>query len=101
MNEQRLSRLTQVLVAPLVSEKSTQAGERENSYAFWVLPSASKHEIKDAVEYFTPGVKVEAVRTAVLGRTQVQFGGRKGRTKLRKKAYVKLAPGHEINFEAE
>lgn len=87
-----------VLIAPLISEKATRVGERENSVAFWVNPKANKLEIKQAVEAFFPGVKVESVRTMIQGRLNVQFGQVSGRTKKKKKAFVKLASGHQINF---
>ena len=43
-------RLMQVLLAPVVSEKSTFVGEKNNQYVFRVLPDATKPEIKAAVE---------------------------------------------------
>jgi large subunit ribosomal protein L23 len=87
-----------ILLAPLVSEKASRQGDKENSVAFWVNPKASKLEIKKAVETFFPDVKVESVRTMVKGRNHVSFGQIEGRTKKKKKAYVKLAAGKQINF---
>lgn len=94
----RLNTLAKILIAPLISEKTTRSGERENSVAFWVNPKASKLQIKHAVEAFFPGVKVDSVRTMIKGRSFVTFGQTAGRTKKKKKAYVKLAAGHQINF---
>lgn len=93
-----INSLAKVLIAPLVSEKTTRSGERENSVAFWVSPKATKIEIKQAVENFFPNTKVESVRTIVKARNNVRFGEINGRTKKKKKAYVKLAAGHQINF---
>lgn len=90
--------LKNILIAPIVSEKAARSGERENSVAFWVSPRASKGEIKKAVEAFFPNVKVESVRTLVKGRGLVTFGAIEGRSKKKKKAYVTLAQGHQINF---
>lgn len=90
--------LANVLVAPIVSEKTTRSGERENSVAFWVNIKATKLDIKKAVEAFFPDTKVASVRTIVKGRSLVRFGQIEGRTKKKKKAYVKLLPGHQINF---
>src|SRR5580693_4945067 len=90
--------LANALVGPIVSEKSSRSGERENSVAFWVNPKANKKDIKKAVEAFFPGVKVESVRTMVKARNLVRFGQTEGRSKKKKKAYVKLAAGHKINF---
>jgi large subunit ribosomal protein L23 len=90
--------LAKVLIAPLVSEKSARSGERENSVAFWVNYRATKHETKRAVEAFFPNVKVESVRTTIKGRGLVRFGQIEGQSKKKKKAYVKLAQGNQINF---
>ena len=43
-------RLYSVLLAPIVSEKSTMLAEKNNQIAFRVLPSATKQEVKAAVE---------------------------------------------------
>jgi len=94
----KLNSLANVLVAPLTSEKTTRSGERENSVAFWVNVNATKKDIKKAVEVYFPDVKVESVRTMIKGRAFVTFGQIEGRTKKKKKAYVKLAAGHQINF---
>lgn len=90
--------LANVLLAPLVSEKTTRSGDRENSVTFWVNPRATKFEIKDAVEAFFPQAKVKSVRTIVKGRQNVRFGQIEGRTKKKKKAYVTLVEGTQINF---
>ena len=91
--------LVSVLIGPLVSEKATRVGDRENSVAFWVNPKANKEEIKQAVETFFPEVKVVSVRTMVKGRSNVTFAQIPGRTKKRKKAYIKLAQGNTINLQ--
>lgn len=88
----------QVLLAPLVTEKTTMSSERENSVAFWVHPKANKHQIRKAVEAYFPKVKVDSVRTSIKGRENTRFGQRAGTTAKRKKAFVTLAEGHEINF---
>lgn len=90
--------LAGVLLAPLVSEKATRSGGRENSVAFWVDVKATKEQIKSAVELFFPKAKVKHVRTLVKGRDFIKFGQTHGRTKKRKKAYVTLMPGTELNF---
>jgi len=46
------SRAMQVLLAPVVSEKSTMIGEKHNQYAFRVLQDATKDEVKAAIETF-------------------------------------------------
>jgi large subunit ribosomal protein L23 len=51
-----------VIIKPLVTEKSTHQKETRNAYAFEVHPHANKHEIKHAVESLY-SVKVTDVRT--------------------------------------
>lgn len=87
-----------VLVAPVISEKASRSQEKGNSVTFWVNPRATKLQIKQAVESFFSNVEVLSVRTSVKGRSNTTFGQISGRTKKKKKAFVKLAPGNEINF---
>jgi large subunit ribosomal protein L23 len=90
-------RLHQVILAPVVSEKSTRVAERGNQAVFRVLRTARKPEIKAAVEKLF-GVKVEAVQTSnVKGKTR-RFGRFEGVRSDWKKAYVTLAEGQEIDF---
>lgn len=93
-----VAKLSRVLIGPVVTEKTTLSGERENSVAFWVNPDSTKKEIAQAVEHFFK-VTVESVRTAVQRRPFVKFGQMEGRGAKKKKAYVKLEQGQEINFE--
>ena len=51
-----------VIIKPLVTEKTTHLQNTRNSYAFQVNPGANKHQIKDAVEKLYQ-VKVMDVRT--------------------------------------
>ena len=55
---------TQVIIKPLVTEKSTRLQHTRNAYAFQVAGSANKHQIKQAVEKLY-NVKVADVRTMV------------------------------------
>ena len=90
-------RLHQVIVAPVVSEKSTRVAEKSNQAVFKVLRDARKPEIKAAVEQLF-NVKVEGVRTLnVKGKTK-RFGQSMGVRSDWKKAYVTLAEGQEIDF---
>ena len=90
-------RLMQVLVSPVVSEKSTIAADQSRQFVFRVLPDASKPEIKKAVELMFD-VKVEAVRVVNLSGKNKRFGRLMGRRKNSRKAYVKLAEGSDIDF---
>ncbi|NLK84622.1 MAG: 50S ribosomal protein L23 [Aeromonadales bacterium] len=91
------ARLFDILVAPVISEKSTVAQEK-NTLVFKVLKDATKEEIKAAVETLF-NVKVEAVRTlnfqGKVRRTARGFGKRSDW----KKAYVTLPEGTQLDVE--
>jgi large subunit ribosomal protein L23 len=90
-------RLHRLILAPIVSEKSTRALEQANQVVFKVLRDAAKPEIKVAVEKLF-SVKVVDVQTLnVKGKNK---GGQKtpGRRSDWKKAYVTLAEGQTIDF---
>ena len=97
-------RLMQVLLAPVVSEKSTFIGEKNDQYTFRVSGDATKPEIKAAVElmFSTKDKKIEVLSvqvTNVKGKEK-RFGRFMGRRNNWKKAYVRLKSGQEINFAA-
>ncbi|MEM7340961.1 MAG: 50S ribosomal protein L23 [Actinomycetota bacterium] len=52
-----------VIIRPVISEKSFNASEANNAYTFIVASTASKPEISDAVETIFDGVKVAKVNT--------------------------------------
>jgi len=93
-------RLAQVLMAPIISEKATRIGEKQNQVLFKVLRSATKPEIKAAVELMFK-VEVAAVSTLVQKGKAKRFGRTMGRRDHVKKAYVSLKPGQELNFSGE
>jgi large subunit ribosomal protein L23 len=92
-------RLMQVLLAPQVSEKSTFVGEKNNQYVFRVADDATKPEIKAAVELMFK-TKVKSVQVANVKGKEKRSGRNVGRRRNWKKAYVSLAQGQEINFQA-
>ena len=94
------SRLAQVLVAPIVSEKATMAAEKHNQVLFKVLRDATKPEIKAAVELMFK-VTVDSVQTVQHKGKTKRFGKSIGRRDHVKKAYVCLAEGQELNFSGE
>ena len=94
------SRLAQILVAPIVSEKATRVGEKHNQVLFKVLRDATKPEIKAAVELMFK-VEVESVSTVVQKGKVKRFGKSIGRRDHVKKAYVSLKAGQELNFSGE
>lgn len=87
-----------VLRAPLVTEKSTRATEN-NQYSFKVAPTATKQDIKVAVEKLYK-VKVEKVNTINLKGKVKRFRGRIGKRNDTRKALVKLAKGQSIDLSA-
>ncbi|UXH78928.1 50S ribosomal protein L23 [Roseateles amylovorans] len=93
-------RLAKVLLAPIVSEKATMAGEKHNQVLFKVLRDATKPEIKAAVELMFK-VEVEAINVVNVKGKAKRFGGRLGRRDHVKKAYVSLKAGQELNFSGE
>ena len=84
------------VTAPIITEKSTIVAEN-NQVVFEVPLSASKPEIKDAVEQLFK-VSVTAVNTMrVKGKTK-RFRGRPGRRNDVKKAIVTLKDGDSIDI---
>jgi large subunit ribosomal protein L23 len=92
-------RLATVLVAPHITEKTALAMQNANQYAFKVRKDADKSEIKQAVELMFE-VKVASVQVANEPGKSRRFGARTGRTQDWKKAYVRLAEGQAIDYEA-
>jgi large subunit ribosomal protein L23 len=93
-----------VLVRPVITEKSTGQMEDKNVYTFIVKKDANKHEIARAVEK-TWDVTVLDVRTmrysgkakrSILGRIHKNWA--LGRRPSFKKAVVQLAQGDSIEF---
>jgi large subunit ribosomal protein L23 len=93
-------RLINLLLTPHITEKTSLAMQNNNSYAFRVLRDSTKPEIKAAVELMF-GVKVANVNVVnETGKTR-RMGKTQGRTQDIKKAYVRLAPGQTIDYEAK
>ena len=91
--------LMNVLIAPHVTEKTSLAMQNNNQYTFRVRRDATKPDIKKAVELLFE-VKVSAVQVVnEPGKTR-RFGKTVGRTQDWKKAYVSLAKGQTIDYEA-
>jgi large subunit ribosomal protein L23 len=92
-------RLMNVVLAPVVSEKSTFVADRNRQYVFRVADDATKPQIKAAVELMFK-TKVEGVTVSNVKGKERRFGRTIGRKRSWKKAYVRLAEGQEINFAA-
>jgi large subunit ribosomal protein L23 len=87
----------QVILRPLMTEKSMRQQEEQNTVAFRVRPDANKVEIRAAVETIF-SVKVAAVRTASFEGKLKRMGRHQGRRRDWKKAIVTLRPGHKIEL---
>ena len=94
------SRLAQILIAPIISEKATMAAEKHNQVLFKVMRDATKPEIKAAVELMFK-VTVDSVQTVQHKGKTKRFAKGVGRRDHVKKAYVCLAAGQELNFSGE
>ena len=94
MNQQRLM---QVLLAPQISEKATFIADKNEQVVFRVVPSATKVEVKAAVEMLFK-VSVASVQIANVKGKSKRSGRSVGRRSDWKKAFVCLKPGQEIDF---
>jgi large subunit ribosomal protein L23 len=93
-------KLIAVLLAPHITEKTSLAMQNTNTYSFRVRRDSTKPDIKAAVELMF-NVKVDGVQVVnETGKTR-RFGRLQGRTQDIKKAYVRLAPGQTIDYEAK
>jgi large subunit ribosomal protein L23 len=92
-------RLLQIILAPVISEKATMLADKRAQIIFKVVPTATKPEIKAAVELLFK-VQVSDVNVLnVKGKTK-KFGRFTGTRSSWKKAFVSLKPGQELNFAA-
>ena len=90
-------RVHQILLAPVISEKSTTAADDANQVVFQVSADATKLEIRAAVENIF-NVSVTKVTTAnVKGKLRRTMRGM-SRKKNWKKAYVTVAAGQELDY---
>jgi large subunit ribosomal protein L23 len=92
-------RLMNVVLAPVVSEKSTLVADKNRQYVFRVTDNATKPEVKAAIELLFK-TKVQSVTVLNVKGKEKRFGRFMGRRRNWKKAYVRLVAGQEINFAA-
>ncbi|MDR0926823.1 MAG: 50S ribosomal protein L23 [Ignavibacteria bacterium] len=89
-----------IIQKPILSEKAMKH-TADCRYVFQCVPSANKIEIKKAVEEMFE-VKVKSVRTLLVkpkySQRMTRKGLQRGKTALRKKAYVTLMPGFAIEL---
>ena len=90
----------EIIRAPRVSEKTARLQEVSNQYVFEVATSATKADIKVAVERLF-AVTVERVNVLNVKGKEKAFKNRMGRRVDWRKAYVTLAEGQSIDVMAK
>lgn len=86
-----------VIVSPILTEKSTAAKERLNEITFVVNKIANRKEIKQAVEKIFK-VTVKDIRTLSMPGKVKTVRGHKGMRSGYKKAIIRLKRGDKIEF---
>ncbi len=86
-----------IIIAPVITEKSAALASDGKTYVFKVQKSANKTQIADAIESAF-NVKVSSVRTLNTKAKDKRVGRYTGKTKTYKKAIVTLADGYAIEI---
>ena len=86
-----------IIIAPVITEKSGNLASDGKTYVFKVDVKANKSQIKDAIEKIF-NVKVEKVNTVNVHAKKKRVGRYTGMTNKYKKAIVTLANGNKIDF---
>lgn len=86
-----------IIIAPVITEKSAQLASDGKTYVFKVAKSANKIQIADAIESAF-NVKVASVRTLNTKAKDKRVGRYTGKTQTYKKAIVTLADGYAIEI---
>jgi large subunit ribosomal protein L23 len=86
---------TQIILRPVITEKSTLLRERNREVCFAVARTANKSEIKKAVEHLFK-VKVDTVRTQIRPGKERRLGRSSGYRPDWKKAFVRLKEGEKM-----
>jgi large subunit ribosomal protein L23 len=90
-------RMMMILREPVTSEKTTYLSEKLKQFTFKVLKTATKSEIKQAVESLF-NVKVKQVSVLNVKGKSKRFKQISGKRSDWKKAFVSLQPGHDIDY---
>lgn len=86
-----------IIIAPVITEKSTDITSNELKYVFKVNAKANKNQIKLAIEKIF-NVKVESVNTINVQGKKKRVGRYSGMTNKYKKAIVTLKSGNKIEL---
>jgi len=91
----------QSVLSPHVTEKATMVADKLNQVVFKVRKTATKMQVKEAIESMFK-VDVKAVNLLnVKGKTKKASRNTMGKRSDWKKAYVSIKAGQEINFTGE
>ena len=88
---------SEIIIAPVITEKSQSLASNGKTYVFKVASSANKIQIKSAIESLF-GVKVKSVNTLNTKAKDKRVGRYTGKTKTYKKAIVTLVDGQAIEM---
>ena len=89
-----------IIVKPIVTEKSNKLQANENKVTFVVAKNANKSAIKQAIQEIY-NIKPVAVNTVNVHPRMRRVGRYSGMTNAYKKAIVTLPEGTSINFFSE
>ena len=92
-----MSNARDIIVRPLVTEKTIKSNELDNTVVFEVAKGTNKIQIKQAVEEIF-NVKVDSVNVVNQKPKTKRMGRYVGKTNHLKKAYVKLKEGYKIDI---
>ena len=95
-----MSNARDIIVRPLVTEKTIKAQDDQNTVVFEVRKGTNKIQIKQAIEEIF-NVKVESVNVVNQKPKPKRMGRYVGKTSHLKKAYVKLKDGYSIEVLAD
>ncbi len=93
----KTKRLYTIILGPHTTEKSVRASDRNQQVVFKVAKDATKVELTQAVQTLF-SVKVVSVRIVNVKGKKKQFKQVVGQRSDWKKAYIRLAEGHDINL---
>ena len=92
-----MSNARELIIKPVVTEKSLKIQEENNTVVFEVEKSMNKIHAKQAIEEIYK-VKVESVNIVNTKSKTKRVGRYTGKTHAFKKAYIKLAEGSSITI---
>ena len=90
-----MKQYSEIIIRPVLSEKTYSLQNKENIYTFEVAPKSSKTMIKEAIEKLFK-VNVKDVNIVNTKPRKKRVGRYQGKISGIRKAYVKLMPGETI-----